>query len=316
MAIESPIFLVGAERSGTTLLRLMLDHHPRVAFQMEFEYVVDRIENGQFPDVAEYADWLRHNFVFQAVDFKIDESLNYSDLVNSFLEQKRGEKAIVGATIHRHFRRVLEVWPEARFIYLQRDGRDVARSAMNMGWAGNVYHAADGWLEAVHEWEATVEVVPEERRLETRYETLVSDPKGEGTRICEWIGVEYDEAMYDYTKESHYRAPDAKLAYQWKHKLSVRDLQLIEARIAEKLVERGYELSGHPPITVSVMKDRQLDFESRFKRYQKRLQRYGLANTLGETLTRRLGMESSNRSYLQKLYAIDHDRFKPADKRK
>lgn len=39
--VEKPIFLVGAERSGTTVLRLMLDHHPQIAWCNEFEYVVD-----------------------------------------------------------------------------------------------------------------------------------------------------------------------------------------------------------------------------------------------------------------------------------
>ena len=312
MAIDSPIFLVGAERSGTTLLRLMLDHHPRIAFQFEFEYVVDLIENGRFPEVKGYAEWLRHNFVFQAADFEIDESLNYVDLVNSFLEQKRGDKEFVGATIHRHFRRILDVWPNARFIYLQRDGRDVARSSIKLGWAGNVYHAADGWLEAVGEWEEMVKLVPEDRRIETRYEVLVTEPEKEAARICEWIGVDYDEAMYDYTKTSHYKRPDGKLAYQWKTKIPKPELQLIEARIADKLVERGYELSGHPRITVGPMREFQLDMHSRVKRYVWRLKRYGLINSFGETLTRRLGMSEANRKYQQNLNDIDHERLRPS----
>lgn len=39
--VSEPIFLVGAERSGTTVLRLMLDHHPKIAWCSEFEYAVD-----------------------------------------------------------------------------------------------------------------------------------------------------------------------------------------------------------------------------------------------------------------------------------
>jgi Sulfotransferase family len=41
--IKKPVFLVGSERSGTTLFRLMLDHHPQIACFFEFEYAVSRM---------------------------------------------------------------------------------------------------------------------------------------------------------------------------------------------------------------------------------------------------------------------------------
>lgn len=48
--ISKPVFLVGAERSGTTVLRLMLDHHPQIAFNNEFEYAVDLVsDEGKWP---------------------------------------------------------------------------------------------------------------------------------------------------------------------------------------------------------------------------------------------------------------------------
>src|SRR5690606_7529119 len=101
MAIENPIFLVGAERSGTSLLRLLLDHHPDIAFQMEFEYAVDQAgPNGEAPDMARYRQWLRSNFVFKGSDFTIDDALGFRDLLDSFLEQKRQGKPVIGATIH------------------------------------------------------------------------------------------------------------------------------------------------------------------------------------------------------------------------
>ena len=37
---ETPVFLIGSERSGTTLLRLMLDHHPNIAFNLESDFLV------------------------------------------------------------------------------------------------------------------------------------------------------------------------------------------------------------------------------------------------------------------------------------
>ena len=51
--ILRPVFLVGSERSGTTLLRLMLDHHPDIAFNLESVYIVAKIsEDGTFPELC------------------------------------------------------------------------------------------------------------------------------------------------------------------------------------------------------------------------------------------------------------------------
>lgn len=55
MMINQPIFLDGAERSGTTVIRLMLAHHPKLAWCNEFEYAADRIsESGDWPNLDEY----------------------------------------------------------------------------------------------------------------------------------------------------------------------------------------------------------------------------------------------------------------------
>jgi hypothetical protein len=308
--IAAPIMLVGAERSGTTLLRLLLDHHPKIAFQREFEFAVDLLgPDGQRPGDREFQQWLRENFVFQGSGFTIDESLEYRDLLNDFLHQKQGDKALIGATIHRHYQRIPFLWPKARFIHLLRDGRDVARSCIGMGWAGNVYAGADEWIEAIDLWEKTKATIPEEDRIEMRYEDLVENTEDELKRLCKWIGVEYNSAMFDYTKTTKYRAPNAKLAHQWKRKLDDNDLQLIEARIGHYLDQYGYERSGLPPIEITPAIDARLRREDRHARYRWRMGRYGAMITLAETLTRRLGLAPLNTALKQRMYNIDHDRF-------
>jgi len=58
---------------------------------------------------------LETNRIFQATGFAIDRSLNYPELVNSFLEQQRDRqnKQIIGATVHRHYERWVKIWPTA-----------------------------------------------------------------------------------------------------------------------------------------------------------------------------------------------------------
>ena len=165
--VKKPIFLVGSERSGTTLTRLMLDHHPMIAFFFEFEYsILSMSDDGAWPDLGEYIAHLRNDRIFNHAQLSIDESLDFPHLVDSFLVQKRDRdhKPIVGATVHYHFDRLLKVWPDARFIHILRDGRDVARSIMEMGWAGNMYTAVNHWIHAERLWEEMCKTLPESRR--------------------------------------------------------------------------------------------------------------------------------------------------------
>ena len=72
--LPSPFFLVGAERSGTTLTRLMFDSHPLIAFFFEFEYSVDMMPEAQgWPDLREYHEFLRPDRIFQAANVVINE---------------------------------------------------------------------------------------------------------------------------------------------------------------------------------------------------------------------------------------------------
>src|SRR5450432_1488272 len=83
-------FIVGSERSGTTLLRIMLDHHPSLAFANEFEFSVQMIgSDGAWPSLEGYYEWLETNRIFLSSGFTIDRRLNYPQLINSFLFQER-----------------------------------------------------------------------------------------------------------------------------------------------------------------------------------------------------------------------------------
>ena len=311
--ISQPIFLVGAERSGTTLLRLMLDHHPQIAFDHEFEYAVDLIRETSHPDIQDYYDFLETDRIFQNSGFEIDFDLDYPQLVNSFLvqKQKRDDKPIVGATVHRHFDRLLTVWPDAKFIHILRDPRDVARSCIGMNWAGNVWSGVERWLEAEKLWAQLKNRISPEQRIEVRYESLISEPVASLERLCEFMGTSYDSGMLSYPDHTTYSLPEAKFVAQWKRKLSPKEIQLVEARVGKKMLEdRGYELSQLPALHVSQTTEQKLRLHNRWSVVKGRINTYGFPLVLSGYLSRRLGLKQWEKNIQLKCNLIDSSKLK------
>ncbi len=311
--ITQPIFLVGAERSGTTVLRLMLNHHPQLAWCNEFEYVVDQIaDSNAWPQLDQYYEWLETHRIFQASGFAIDHSLNYPQLVNSFLCQKRDSegKSLVGATVHRHFDQLLKIWPDAHFIHLIRDGRDVARSCIGMGWAGNVWTGVERWIQAECLWGLLSQKVPTDQQIELTYEELISDPVNTLSRLCNFIGIPYEPAMLSYPQKTTYDFPDSSLIAQWKRKMSEREIQLVESRISSMLVECGYQLSGLPLLTVTSPMERKLKLQDWWYRLQFRVQRAGPILFLSDYLSRKLRLTQWQKQVKLQLNAIEKAHLK------
>lgn len=311
--LNKPYFLVGAERSGTTVLRLMLSHHPSIAWCNEFEYAVDILRNEDvWPSLPDYYNWLETHRIFQASKFKIDPELSYPELVNSFLCQHRDRcsKTIIGATVHRHFDRLLRIWPNAHFIHLLRDGRDVARSCIGMGWSGNVWTGVERWIEAEQLWAKLKASLAPDQYIEVTYESLISDPQATLEQVSTFIGIPYDSNMLSYCESTTYDTPNPAFIAQWKQKMSNRDVQLVESRIAHMLVERGYGLSGLPSMTVSTVMKKRLQLQDWWERLEFRINRNGLELFIADYLSRKLGLTLWQKQVRLKLNQIETTHLK------
>ncbi|NEO83435.1 MAG: sulfotransferase [Spirulina sp. SIO3F2] len=307
-AYPAPIFLVGAECSGTVLLRLMLHNHPQVTWCDEFEYAVDRIdEQGQFPELQAYYDWLATHRIFQSRGFIIDTTLSYPELIQSFLsqQQERHQKPIVGAIVHRHFDQLLQIWPNARFIHIVRDPRDVAQDAVNLGWYGNVWMGVERWLIAEQLWERFASQLPSDRQFNLRYEDLMAEHPTMLNQLCAFVGVAYDVAMLSYTDYTDYELPNPKTCQLWQRQLTPHQIQCIEARVGHWLQQRGYTISKFPQLNLNGRDRLYLRIQSRLARAQFRLKRYGWQLFLQETLTRKLHLTALHRPLQYQLNAID-----------
>jgi hypothetical protein len=214
--------------------------------------------------------------------------------VNDFLRQKQvaaGGKPLVGATIHTNFDRIPYLWPDARYIHLVRDPRDVARSVVQKRWAGNIYQATEFWTKAERCWDALVSQLSADDFIEIHYEDLVLRTQAVLTAICRFIGVDYSSEMLDYRVDApQYPPPDPALVRQWRTKLSARDVGLVEVRTAGLMRARGYAPSGYPLPEISPVRHWQLLAAARLRSLRTRVDLYGPWLVTTDVLGRRLGM--------------------------
>ena len=322
-ADPAPIFLVGAERSGTTLLRLMLAAHPELAVLSEFEYVVDPLaphpHHGKPGDPPPPAERLRERldgdviFGYHHEEFGLDlpAGLGYRELAHHLLHQVRAAKpdaAAVVAVVHRHIDQLPRLWQAGRYVHIVRDPRDVARSNIGMGWAGNVYHGVERWLEVERQWDRLRATLDEGGYLELRQEDLIHEPEATLTGLCRFCGVDYTDEMMSYAGASTYEKPDPSLTEQWRRKLTPRQIGLVEARAGALMMARGYELSGHPPVTPGPLGRARLRAGDKLGTLRHRVGVSGAGLFVQDVVSRKLGIESWQRALRPKL----EERFKAA----
>jgi len=304
--VSTPIFICGALRSGSSLTHVILDHHPKIKNPGEFDFLFDQMsDEGTFPTMEAYQEWLSVHRIFQSKLLSIDSSLGYAELIDSFIAQMTQENSVLALNIHRHFDLILYLFPNAKFIHLIRDPRDVARSSMGMGWAGNVYYGVDHWVDTEKSWKRLQKKIAPEQFLELRFEELILSPEIVLQGVCEFIGVPYFDSMLNYADNSTYSKPDPSLVYQWKKKLSKREIQYVELKAHDLMETLGYALSEYPLATIGLFEKIELKISNKLFRLKFSIKRYGLMLVLTRRLSRLLKLKSMNKLVTLKMNEID-----------
>ena len=206
-------FVVGANRSGTTLLRMMLDAHPELTIPPETHFVPDVIRLARrdggtrvrmVRTMTRHARWGDFGLGADEVSERLRalDPLTPGGALRAFYglyaeragKPRWGEKTPGYATNMVEIQRAL---PEAYFVHLIRDGRDVALSAMDRAkkplTAGQV---AKRWQRRITKARKQSRKV--NHYLEARYEDLVLDTEPALRRITDFLELEWDQGMLDY----------------------------------------------------------------------------------------------------------------------
>lgn len=222
--MDAPIFVVGSDRSGTTLLRLMLTCHPKIAIPPESIFALqlypqwasvlleqgEQIETlcNELYDDARFREWqVERGELQQAIMDR--KPLNFADFVSlvheTYAQQHQPTASRWGDKNPRYAMHLAWIWslfPDAKVIHIIRDGRavfnsflDANRKAGRTLWPEEVSAAARSW---------TIRLTRARKHRdnpnyrEVLYEELAKSPEAELRRICRFLDLEYDPMMLSF----------------------------------------------------------------------------------------------------------------------
>jgi hypothetical protein len=218
-ALAPAPFIVGAPRSGTTLLRLMLDAHPELTIPPETYFVVRAIKRWHDAD--------KRLSLEDPVDAFYDEATGHrrwrdihldADAFRQRLDAERPKE--VGDAVRifyglyadkvgkprwgdktpfyvRRMKLIQDAVPEARFVHLIRDGRAVMLSIKDLWFGPNTAEeAAEYWIARINQGRKQQPRL--HHYMEVRYEDIVVDPEPHLRRICDFLDLPWNERVLNY----------------------------------------------------------------------------------------------------------------------
>ncbi len=273
------LFVVGAARSGTELLRRILDAHPEIAITPESHWIARYAKAGLVVDgkvTPELVERLERSYWFGLLEIGPAElralvetraSWAYAELVSALFDLygSRAGKPVVGDKTPSYVRSIgllHRLFADARFVHIIRDGRDVTLSILDWPkgsrvvgrfstWADDPVTTSALWWEwSLRRAREAASKLPPRLYYEIRYESVIGEPEQAVTALCEFLGVAYDAAMLAFHRGREIDDPqlDAKDAWRpitaglrdWRQQMTRDQLERFEASAGDLLDELGY----------------------------------------------------------------------------
>jgi hypothetical protein len=191
--LHRPVFIFSSVRSGSTLLRMMLNSHSAIYAPHELHLAKlratlnDRYVQESFAELG----WDENELTHLLWDRALDAAL-----------QRSGKTVLVEKTPNHVFMwsRIARCWTDARFIFLLRHPASVFDSWSRARPQQSAEETAASVLKYGRSVQEARQMLP---GCTVRYETLVAEPEAETRRICEFLELEWEPAMLDYGSKSH-----------------------------------------------------------------------------------------------------------------
>ena len=273
-----PVLIIGSGRSGNTLLRAILVAQGQIAIPPEsyvlgaliHEYqiynflpwsLLARLIISRFESHPQFIHWsIPLTPVYQQCLALEADHRTLADAIDVLYQSYATSKQVIATrwgdktplnTLHLDAIRL--VFPNAQYIHMLRDGRDVVQSYIQSGIYQEADEAADRWLMSVDNAHRLQSNLPASQFLELRYEKLVLEPRHSLEEVCQFLGISYSQNMLEFWKSSE-NLGDTSLEHhanvrnpinrdsigKWKTNLSEEIQARLSQRIGAKLRELEY----------------------------------------------------------------------------
>ena len=265
------VFVLGAPRSGTTFLASLLE---KTSYQSPYEtqfiikYYRKLARYGDLNDLANFErlvkDILRERAVMQLkldVDVKqlFDElggNVTYAGLVHKLCSMGARNPKWGDKTPHylMDFEVLYKLFPDAKYLYIVRDGRDVALSLLKKPWGPNNIYACASYWAALNRSHPEFDYLREKGQLlELQYEDLLDDTPKVVRKLYDFLQEDIEEAEIEKLAGTTMKANYQK----WKQDLTAEQIALFDAVAGKTLAEYGYETNqpqgGRVPVTTATL---------------------------------------------------------------
>lgn len=273
---KGPIFIVGRPRSGTKLLRSLLNSHSAISIPgWESNFIPQNIQKVKsFGDLADPSNFeaffqyivnhgffrriLNHNDYKEIVSitkwYEKLECYTYAGAIEAFftLYAEKEKKRIWGDKSPHYMLYINEIkgmFPSAKFIHIIRDVRDHCLSSKKL-WNKNPYRASKMWRDSIVKCKSDAALHLKNDYYEVKYEELIENTEALLAGICEFIGVEYEKEMVNLNKPAE-NLGDTKLTKEivktnknkWNKELSVKIIKRIEEISFDVMRDLDYDIS-------------------------------------------------------------------------
>ncbi len=282
--VTTPVFIVACPRSGTTKLASLLNKHSLVAAATETHFFNHVSKLSCFDikgNLKLESDSLAKFFAEPRVlDFLAVSQLKQEDFAAALmahgateLSRKQVFDTMMAALLKvkaktvfcektpqhlQNLNEILVLYPEAKFIHLLRDGRDVVSSLIKMPWRPpGLINNARFWQRYIKLGEAAQRHIPLANLQTYKYEDLLLEPEATLKSICEFIGIEFEVALLGtssaepvfatWEAEWKHKASqdlDPSRIGAWREELDADSAAIVNCFLAPTIKRLGYTVSG------------------------------------------------------------------------